>query len=126
VLPDSDRIDLSHNLLTGTIPSELGKLDRLRGLFLEHNKLSGTVPPELSGLGRITTINFGANDLTGTLPWQVCTVFNQTLPAFTGDCSEFEDEGPCMTTCCVDNGDCQCRYDGTREEFLCFQQKKYR
>jgi hypothetical protein len=122
--PHSDRIDLSFNRLTGSIPSELGKLDGLRGLFLEHNKLSGTVPTEFSSFTRITTIRLGSNDLTGTLPFQVCQVFNETLPAFSGDCSEFEDDGPCMTTCCSDNADCQCRYLGTPQEFLCFQQKK--
>jgi Leucine rich repeat len=123
LFPRSDRINLAFNRLTGTIPSELGKLSSLRGLFLENNKLSGTVPAELSGLTRITTVNIGANDFTGSLPFQLCEVFNETLPGFSGDCSEFEDGGPCMTTCCVDDDDCRCRYFGTPQEFLCFQQK---
>lgn len=87
--------------------------------------LSGTLPPELSGLSRITTLRVDGNDLTGTVPAALCETFYETLPAFSGDCSEFEDDGSCMTTCCVDEEGCQCRYAGTIQEFLCFQQKRY-
>jgi hypothetical protein len=119
-----DRIDLSYNHLTGQLPSELGNLDRLRVLELEHNKLSGTIPSEIAGLGRVTTIRLDANSFTGEIPSEVCSVFNLTYPAFSADCSEFVDNCPCCTTCCEDDGVCECRYSGTPQEFLCFQQKK--
>ena len=119
-----DRIDLSYNYLTGQLPSELGNLERLRVLELEHNKLSGTIPAEIAGLSRVTTIRLDENDFTGTIPSEVCLVFNLTFPAFSADCSEFFDNCPWCTACCVDDGPCECRYTGTPEEFLCYQQKK--
>lgn len=119
-----DRIDLSYNHLTGSLPSELGNLDRLRALQLEHNKLTGTIPSAIAGLVRLTTIRIDANDFTGVIPTEVCSVFNITYPAFSADCSEFLGNCPCCTTCCVDDGACECRYIGTPQEFLCFQQKK--
>ncbi len=119
-----DRIDLSHNHLTGLLPPELGDLTRLRVLELHHNKLSGVIPLEIASLARVTTISLEANDLTGNLPLEVCDMFNQTYPSFSADCSEFVDHCPCCTTCCVDDEGCACRYIGTPQEFLCFQQKK--
>ena len=38
---------LTHNQLTGSIPSEIGQIEFLVGLNLEENQLEGTVRPHL-------------------------------------------------------------------------------
>ncbi len=43
-------IDLDQNLLTGSIPAELGNLSDLTILSLEENQLSGSIPVELGSL----------------------------------------------------------------------------
>ena len=50
---DSGRVielNLSHNQLSGTIPSELGNLTNLVWLNLSNSELSGTIPSELGNL----------------------------------------------------------------------------
>ena len=86
--------------------------------------LSGPVPSELSQLRKLTTIHLEGNRLSGTIPDPVCTTFNATYPSFSSDCTEFDDNCPCCTTCCgTDGRNCQCRYLNTPREFLCFQQR---
>ncbi|CAB9512587.1 LRR receptor-like serine threonine-protein kinase [Seminavis robusta] len=49
-LPHLLSIQLSHNLLESTIPSELGLLEELVKLDLSNNALTGSIPPELGGI----------------------------------------------------------------------------
>ena len=59
---------VDNNEMTGTIPSELGKLTQLSGwLSLEGNKLHGTVPESLAQLTEATWIYLNYNDLTGSI-----------------------------------------------------------
>ncbi len=59
---------LHNSQLTGTIPSELGKLSSLQVLSLHHNQLTGTIPPELGGLSNLQQLYLNNNQLTGTMP----------------------------------------------------------
>ncbi|KAI3713839.1 hypothetical protein L1987_72425 [Smallanthus sonchifolius] len=61
-------IDLSSNLLTGSIWPEFGNLKKLHDLDLKHNNLSGTIPSSLSGMRSIETLDLSYNGLTGTIP----------------------------------------------------------
>jgi len=44
-------IDLSHNQLSGTIPTTVGKLRNVMNFQLSHNLLSGTIPTEIRTMG---------------------------------------------------------------------------
>lgn len=44
------------NVLSGTIPSELGEMVSLRSLQLQHNELSGTLPTQLARLTDLQTL----------------------------------------------------------------------
>jgi hypothetical protein len=62
------RLSLHTNLLTGTIPIELGNLSNLTILLLGDNSLTGSIPSELGNLTNLTTFNLASNSLTGTIP----------------------------------------------------------
>lgn len=51
--------------LTGTVPTELARLESLQVLSLQRNRLEGTPPSELGLLQELKQINLEANLLTG-------------------------------------------------------------
>jgi hypothetical protein len=59
---------LSSNLFTGVIPSELAKLTNLINLRLRNNELRGRIPSELGLLSLVRIMNMDNNDLDGFLP----------------------------------------------------------
>ena len=62
-------LELRNNNLVGTIPPELGGLDKLFILYLSENRLSGTIPAELSKFTGIRDLFLGYNaELGGRLP----------------------------------------------------------
>ena len=62
-------LSLSGNsLLVGPIPPELGNLTKLRVLGLRHNNLSGRIPPELAKLTMLEGLDLTHNDLSGCVP----------------------------------------------------------
>jgi Leucine-rich repeat (LRR) protein len=61
-------IDLSENLLTGSIPKILGELSNLQELQLSVNHLSGIIPPEISNCTSLTQLEVDNNALSGEIP----------------------------------------------------------
>jgi len=60
---------LSSNQLTGTIPSNIGALDRtLRGLYLSDNKLDGKISEMLCELEELEALFLDENKFSGELP----------------------------------------------------------
>ena len=58
---------------SGTIPSELGKLERVDIFFLHRNRLTGTIPAEVFNgeMGKkVQWLVLSENQLTGSLPEQ--------------------------------------------------------
>lgn len=79
-------VDLARNELSGSIPTQLGKLRNLQSLQLNGNMLSGTIPTELgtaghalgvgwredrSGLEGLTRLELAQNSLSGIVPSQI-------------------------------------------------------
>jgi hypothetical protein len=69
-------IDLLENNLTGTLPSELGALRKLRGLDLLSNNLNGTLPVEFGDLDNLEELLIAGNHLTGKLPLNLLKRFD--------------------------------------------------
>jgi hypothetical protein len=44
------RLQMKNNLFTGTIPPELGRMDKIEQFTLEGNQLKGEVPPAMCEL----------------------------------------------------------------------------
>ena len=58
-----------NSLLIGAIPSELGKPTMLRSLYLDSNNLSGPIPPELGNLTMLERLDLSYNPpLSGCIP----------------------------------------------------------
>ncbi len=62
---------LQINALSGPIPSEIGDLADLEILSLFLNELSGEIPPEIGQLGQLTSLGLGENQLSGEIPAQL-------------------------------------------------------
>ncbi|UFH56246.1 hypothetical protein [Spirosoma sp. KNUC1025] len=56
------------NKLVGTIPTNLSQLVNLQLLYLSNNQFVGTLPSEFSALTELLLLDVSANQLTGTIP----------------------------------------------------------
>ena len=65
------RIKLPDNNLVGTLPPELGDLDRLVSLDLSGNHLTGEIPSVLGDLRTLAALDLSKNDLTGPIPQEL-------------------------------------------------------
>nr|GMC72839.1 protein STRUBBELIG-RECEPTOR FAMILY 3-like [Ipomoea batatas] len=59
-------IDLSNNLIGGSIPSNLPVT--LQTLFLSANQLTGSIPDSLSSLSQLSAMSLNENHLSGEIP----------------------------------------------------------
>ncbi|KAL7529324.1 hypothetical protein ACHAXR_002902 [Thalassiosira sp. AJA248-18] len=57
-----------YNELSGTIPTEIGRLWNLRTLYLGRNKIAGSIPTELGMIQKLSSLSLQWNDLSGTIP----------------------------------------------------------
>ncbi|CAK0785098.1 hypothetical protein CVIRNUC_008304 [Coccomyxa viridis] len=72
-LPELQVIDLTNNLVMGTLPDAWSSFNSLTTLSLKNNNLTGTLPNAWGMGGRSTlqvlqTLNLSGNSLSGTLP----------------------------------------------------------
>ncbi|OMO55890.1 hypothetical protein CCACVL1_26901 [Corchorus capsularis] len=61
-------LDLSYNMLSGSIPKEIGTMLYLFILNLGHNNISGTIPQEIGGLKGLGILDLSYNRLEGSIP----------------------------------------------------------
>ena len=73
---------LYDNDFRGRIPSELGKLVKLRNLSLHVNKLSGQIPKEIGFLTSLTKLYLWGNCLGGKLPPGLRNMYENRVSAF--------------------------------------------
>ncbi len=64
-------LKLQNNNLTGTIPPEIGQLDKLTLLNLNNNSLSGSIPSEIGELVAIRHLYLHLNMLSGSIPSEI-------------------------------------------------------
>ncbi|KAL9686672.1 hypothetical protein QQ045_031065 [Rhodiola kirilowii] len=61
-------LDVSNNMISGSIPQSLGEMDCLELLDLSGNKLQGRIPDAVGRLKNILSISLSTNDLSGAIP----------------------------------------------------------
>ena len=66
-----ESLDASINLVSGTIPTEIGLLSKLSSLSFSENMLTGPLPTEIGLLTKLTTLLLDRNSLAGPLPTEI-------------------------------------------------------
>ena len=61
---------MHNNLLSGVVPSDLGRLSSLIYLDLMRTQLSGRVPTEFASLSLLTLLDLSTTAVTGPIPSQ--------------------------------------------------------
>ncbi|GLJ17413.1 hypothetical protein SUGI_0302860 [Cryptomeria japonica] len=65
-------LSLSNNLFSGNIPSRVKRFQKLERLYLGGNKLEGTIPSEIGQMQHLGLLNLSHNQLSGKLPDSLC------------------------------------------------------
>ena len=93
-----------NNQLTGSLPTELGKLTNLKHLLLKSNELSGKFPSELNRLSHLQVMIVDKNDFVGSAE-PICSLPKVEAATarryFVSDCKS-EVVCPCCALCCAD------------------------
>ena len=73
------QINLVYNLLSGSLPVDMARLDQLQVLRLYSNNIGGTMPAGLFSLNSIEIIDVDNNQIGGTLPGTISMANVTTL-----------------------------------------------
>ncbi|CAN7029013.1 unnamed protein product [Brassica rapa subsp. trilocularis] len=92
------KLDLGMNLISGTIPYDIGNLISLQKLMLDDNLLTGPLPSSIGKLSRLVVLNLTSNRLSGEIPSSIGNItrlgklyfsnnsFEGTIPPSLGQC----------------------------------------
>ena len=72
-------LNLYANGLTGVIPSAIGNLVNLEGLYLASNQLSGEIPSSIGNLVNLIELYLSSNQLNGEIPESICNIYPNLL-----------------------------------------------
>ncbi|KAK3223622.1 hypothetical protein Dsin_010647 [Dipteronia sinensis] len=69
-----ENLDLSNNLLNGSIPQSISEMRNLSFLDLSNNHLSREIPSNWQGLDKLRVIDLSKNRLSGGIPSSICSL----------------------------------------------------
>jgi Leucine-rich repeat (LRR) protein len=70
-LQDLKVLNVSHNSMTGNIPTSIENLSELTELNLGHNNFSGTIPSSIGNLSNLIYLYLNRNGLSGAVPTEI-------------------------------------------------------
>jgi len=75
-----ERIDLSENNVTGTLPNEISSLSNLVALNMSYNNISGTIPEKIFDLlDELEMLDMQENQIIGTIPEKATSTSKSVL-----------------------------------------------
>ncbi|KAJ4707478.1 putative Receptor protein kinase [Melia azedarach] len=74
--PNLELLNLQKNNISGSIPSQIGSLSKLRQLYLRVNHLTGVVPKEIGRLRNLELLILSRNNLNGPIPSSIGNLTN--------------------------------------------------
>jgi hypothetical protein len=93
-------LTLYSNELTSTIPTEFGRLTKLKDLWLNSNEMIGPVPSEIGLLTALTRMKLQNNDFTGVMPTEICElVKSRALAPVEVGCARLSCSKECCSCC---------------------------
>jgi hypothetical protein len=101
LLTDIASISITNSSLTGTIPTEFGNLSDLRRLWLYNNQLTGQIPAQLDSLAQLEVLEVHHNKINGAMPQGICSVIDKSeyeYKSLTTDCNS---KVTCDSSCCT-------------------------
>ncbi|KAA8545465.1 hypothetical protein F0562_020249 [Nyssa sinensis] len=72
------QLNLSNNLLLGSLPFSLSNFSSLQILLLNGNKFSGPIPPSIGELQQVLKLDLRGNSLSGLIPPDIGNCFHLT------------------------------------------------
>ncbi|KAK3223620.1 hypothetical protein Dsin_010645 [Dipteronia sinensis] len=69
-----ENLDLSRNLITGSIPASMREMRNLMFLDLSHNYLSGGIPSIWHNLEKLRDVDLSSNNFSGGIPSSICSL----------------------------------------------------
>jgi Leucine-rich repeat (LRR) protein len=69
-------IDLSANMLSGEIPSEIGNLSNIKSLNLSNNFFTGQIPATFANMSAIESLDLSHNGLSGEIPCELTQLWS--------------------------------------------------
>ncbi|XP_028061744.1 leucine-rich repeat receptor-like serine/threonine-protein kinase BAM3 [Camellia sinensis] len=72
------QMNLSNNLLSGSLPFSLSNFTSLQILLLGGNKFSGQIPPSIGQLHQVLKLDFRGNSLSGEIPPEIGDCYHLT------------------------------------------------
>ncbi|KAG0523925.1 hypothetical protein BDA96_07G165100 [Sorghum bicolor] len=72
-------IDLSANMLSGEIPSEIGNLSNIKSLNLSNNFFTGQIPATFANLSAIESLDLSHNGLSGEIPCELTQLWSSEV-----------------------------------------------
>ncbi|XP_048596586.1 probable LRR receptor-like serine/threonine-protein kinase At3g47570 [Brassica napus] len=92
-------LSLGWNLISGSIPHDIGNIINLQTLLLANNLLSGRLPASLGKLSNLGLLSVSSNRMSGEIPFSIGNItrleklyldknsFEGTIPPSLGNCS---------------------------------------
>ncbi|KAK2977527.1 hypothetical protein RJ640_025708 [Escallonia rubra] len=85
MLSKLERLNLSSNFLSGSLPVSLANLTQLRWLDLSACEISGSIPHQIGMLSKLENLTLSYNSLSGILPVSMANLTQLTWLAVSGN-----------------------------------------